>query len=366
MSEHKGQALGYIVLALGGWTIMRILVLYEAYSSNDPTLHYAKTGYVLQRQKSHRPFHSASLSRARNANAAATIPLTGQVIPLRVPDIPIGQFAPRQAARIKQFRLLEPQSAKSALSGKSVKPSFLLSSEPFAFPHMLTNEIGGPLISVRNQVKRARFYAYSFWRQDGSVNFLNNPSQFGASQSGFIGEIPLQLFGKSSGELALIFRGHLVPTDRLANEIGAGMRWKPLPVVPVHFAIEARRRASGGKRILVYAVIAPNPIKLSPKLTAHAYAQLGLSSGQEVTRFLDANARVEMPVWENAKAKIAIGPLVSASIQSGGHRVEFGPMVSADLAMGETRFRLSADWRSQISGDVARRSGPAITVSMSF
>jgi hypothetical protein len=269
-----------------------------------------------------------------------------------------------QPLRYRQPKTSEAEYARSETLSGSIKSSFPLVPEataPFA-----DSGIVGQAVQAGNTGRRAQFYAYSFWRQDGPANFLNYPSQFGASQSGFVGEIPFRAFGKRSDGLALILRGNVVRTDRLQNEIGAGIRWKPSPGVPVHVAIEGRQRVNGSNRILAYAVIAPKPIKLSKKLSARAYAQLGISSGQNTVRFLDANANIELPIWQSAKASVMLGPLVSANIQTGSHRIEGGPSVSADMAIGRTRFRLSADWRMQIDGDVARASGPAITASMSF
>jgi hypothetical protein len=226
-------------------------------------------------------------------------------------------------------------------------------------------QINQPLLKMPSS-RRFRFYAYSFWRTSNGTSFAANPGQFAGSQSGFLGAAPIQHDREGNSELEFIFRGFAVPKDKAANEIGMGLNWHPFPNLPVNVAAEARFKANAGPTLVGYLVVAPKPLKLTPKLQVSTYAQIGAFTGKNAVQFFDANARMEFTLLSKSNAKIVVGPILSANVQNEKYRVEFGPSISADLGLGKTSFRLSADYRFQASGDEARRAGPSFTVSTSF
>jgi hypothetical protein len=366
MNEHKGRALGYVLAVLSSWAFVRIFALNNFMGQSDPVQIASKARTDLYTP---RPPLRAGLERLE----PFTRPQDNARIINHKAALELPSFAAQSLQIPVNYQRLpqNPPPTKTHVETAETKlwpdiTALLLTPQYPAVPATTMPFQTNPILGKAKSRRHTRFYAYSFWRPDSGTNFVVNPGQFAGSQSGFVGEVPLRLDRNGNSQLALIFRGFAVPNDQSANEIGAGLNWRPISALPVSVAVEARLRANSNRKLVAYFVIAPKPLKLTPILSLNTYAQLGSFSGKNAVQFFDANARVDLTLFSRPHTKIVVGPMLSANIQNSKHRVEFGPSISADIGLGKTNFRLSADYRLQAAGDEARSAGPTFTVSTSF
>ncbi len=363
MNDHKGRALGYVLAVLSSWILVRIFLLNGGSVSNEqvqaafkrqPNAHPQQFTQLAQ-PSSFEPF-AKTITNIRPVSTAENQKTGSRMT--RMPD---------RYKRLTQYLDLmkERTEIKNLSRLPDAKPFFPAQNYVMA-PASTALVQTNPELSKTKFRKRARFYAYSFWRADAGANFVTNLGEFAGSQSGLIGELPIRLDHRGNTQLALIFRSFAAPFDKTATEIGAGIQWRPSPKLPVNVAIEARFKRRYNRNLVTYFVIAPKPLKLSPKVSLSTYAQLGAFIGKNPVQFFDGNARLDFTLLNRPRAKISVGPLLSANIQNDKHRVEFGPSIAVDLGLGKTNFRLSADYRVQAAGDEARSSGPTFTASTSF
>lgn len=251
--------------------------------------------------------------------------------------------------------------------------SYMVQSTPLAPPK--TSVLTAPSLTLtsasmpllgKNNHKAVHYYAYSFWRVETSRDKSIAALEFGSNQSGFIAEIPLRLNKHSDANTAILLRSLAVPNDPMQNELGIGARWRPIQNAAITFSIEQRIRVDGQLRRVAYLAASPPPIKLSPKLQINSYAQIGVSNGTTNAAFADMQARIDMPIFQRAKAQIILAPIAAMNVYNNSYRIEIGPSLSTDIAIKGATLRLSADWRVQVMGNISRPSGPTVTLSSSF
>jgi hypothetical protein len=63
---------------------------------------------------------------------------------------------------------------------------------------------------------------------------------------------------------------------------------------------------------------------------------------------------------------VSLGATLSGSAQPGATRLDLGPGLRLRLPAGHGALRLSAEWRTRISGDARPARGPAITLVADF
>ncbi len=274
-------------------------------------------------------------------------------------------------ADIHKYRQ-DPPPDKTALPSTNAWPHMVQSAQ--LTPHIAL-AIPAPSLAIapdpgfsamKNSNHATRYYAYSFWRIGTGRGKDVAAIEFGSSQSGFIAEIPIRLNKRSDANTAILLRSLVVPDDPIQNELGIGARWRPLRQASITLSIEQRIRTDGQLRRVAYLAASPKPIKLSPKLQIHSYAQIGVSNGQSNAAFADMQVRVDMPVFQRAKAQTVLAPMAAMNVYNDSYRLDIGPSLSSNIAIKGAQLRLTADWRMQVAGNIPRRSGPTITLSSSF
>ena len=96
-------------------------------------------------------------------------------------------------------------------------------------------------------------------------------------------------------------------------------------------------------------------------LRAEAHAQAGMVGLRSRDLFVDAVARVAVPL-----GPVELGGGAWAAAQPGASRIDAGPSVSWRLPVRGNALRLQADWRFRVAGDAAPGSGPALTLAADF
>jgi hypothetical protein len=215
--------------------------------------------------------------------------------------------------------------------------------------------------SARNPL--VQIYAYSFWRFGGQGSGLAAAGQYGGSQTGVIATFPL---GRKDNAPAAMFRATIAPDSRADREVAAGLRWRPVGALPVSITAERRFRPVGRDRFALYLAGGKDGMKLPAQFALDVYAQAGVVSGQGAGPFFDTAARASRRVYQAKSVSATIGGGVWAGGQRGAARLDIGPSIGADLALGNTRFRLTGDWRFRVAGQARPGNGPAVTLSTSF
>ncbi len=210
---------------------------------------------------------------------------------------------------------------------------------------------------------RGSLYGYSFWRWGAQNTGLAPAGQYGGSQSGLIATYRL---ADRANAPALLWRVSVVPHQSSAREFAFGTRIQPIPKIPVTLSVERRFSPYGPDRFAAYLAGGLDDMPLPGAFKMSGYGQVGLLAGHGGDRFFDGTMQVTYPLHLSKQVTLNTGGGVWAGGQRGAARVDIGPTLRADIALGQSRFRLSADWRLRAVGDAKPGSGPAITVSTGF
>lgn len=211
------------------------------------------------------------------------------------------------------------------------------------------------------------FYGYSFVRKSSASGLTAPGGQYGGSQSGFIvtWDILPPRRGQERPRLALLARGAIAHGDTSDREFAAGVRWHPLPRLPLSLSVERRFRPERPDANAAY-VAGGTSLALPRAFRLDGYAQAGFVSGPSAGPFFDMSMLADRKIAPVAGGTVRAGAGLWGGGQSGTFRIDIGPAVRTDIDVAKARLRLSADWRIRIAGEAAPASGPAMTLSTSF
>jgi hypothetical protein len=155
----------------------------------------------------------------------------------------------------------------------------------------------------------------------------------------------------------------------LERDLVAGLSGRPLPRLPLRFAVEARISETETGTELRPAVVAVTefpPLGLPRGIRGEAYLQGGYVAGRFATPFVDGQGRLERQVARIGATEIAAGAGMWGGAQKGAARLDVGPTAAIAFRLGAGRGRVAADYRFRLAGDAEPRSGPAVTLSAGF
>jgi hypothetical protein len=207
---------------------------------------------------------------------------------------------------------------------------------------------------------------YAFWRDEGSQG-LAPLAQYGGSQLGLVASYRLgnttkapALFARASGALD-IFQ---------SAEAAAGVRWQPTRKIPISLAVERRFRHESDDAVAAYLFGGWSSDQLPVGAELSVYGQAGIVRAdrgpKKIDHFYDGQVRLERRVLNAGKVHLTVGGGAWAGGQSGVNRTDAGPTAAVNFGLGQTSFRLSADYRFRMAGNATPPSGPAITLSASY
>lgn len=204
-------------------------------------------------------------------------------------------------------------------------------------------------------------------RQDSTPSAAAVRPSYGRSQAG--AALRYRLAPSSAHDPRTYVRLSAALEGALERDAVAGFSARPLPIMPVRVAIEARVTETGAGTELRPAIVAVTelpPIGLPRGLRADAYVQGGYVSGRSATAFVDGQGRIERVVARLGDADISAGAGFWGGAQEGAGRLDVGPTAAIAFRVGQARGRLAADYRWRIAGDATPNSGPAVTLSAGF
>ncbi len=212
--------------------------------------------------------------------------------------------------------------------------------------------------------KRLDFYAYSFWRGSASPNSNAPAAQYGGSQSGVVATYRLTKAGQP--EVAVLARAAVTPGAFADQEMAMGLRWRPIPKLPISVSAERRLRAQSPDQFALYAAGSIEDVDLPKDVKVRGFAQAGITRTSKLDFFYDAGVRAERRLVKISNTELFAGAGAWTGGQRGATRLDLGPTVRSELNIGAARVSLSADWRFRVGGNAGPSNGPAITVATGF
>lgn len=343
-----GRPVRFVVIVVGGWSMMRVVLLLPAPDGADKLLEPQVRPTVLS--------------------------------PAVRPAVPIPRIAQVQGIRSETAASSFPTTISFGRTGgkpdlitrSSAQPAFAeaqAATAPAPEPAYAPQESGipGP---PRHEGRSSRWSgaAWMLWRPDGGEASLAPAGRLGGSQAGLRIDYALDagsalrpaLYGRLSGALG----------RPVAAEAAIGLALRPT-ALPLVFGLERRAALSRGGRN-AFAFIAAGGIYRRPlmrHLRVDGYGQVGIVGFTSPDAFADGRLTLESVLGRTGRhgsGDIAIGAAVWGGAQPGLARLDIGPQATARLPVGGTHVRLGTEWRQRIAGDVRPASGPAVTLGLDF
>jgi hypothetical protein len=328
-----------LAVALGGWTMMRVIVLWPV-SSNAVEA------------------RSIDDARMRPALPVVTMPLDDDV-PMFA-ERPLSRHsntALAQAHRTALVRTMAGLPAAPETTAPDPPRDVTTRSAPDALVEARTAIAPGlPTATPRNRFSGS---AWSLMRGDGAPS-LASGGQLGGSQIG------VRFFYTPGPDVLAITARISAPLSQpLGREAAVGIALRGRNV-----GLIAEQRFSldkGGRNApAVFAYGGVSDVVLPAGLKLDGYAQAGVVGVKAPAAFIDGAIRVERTVLKTNKSNLAIGAGAWGGAQPGVSRLDVGPQVVAHLSVADTSLRVSAEWRQRVAGTAAPASGPSVTVGFDF
>jgi hypothetical protein len=132
---------------------------------------------------------------------------------------------------------------------------------------------------------------------------------------------------------------------------------------------ERRQRLGPGGRsgFALLAAGGIGPLAIAGPLSAEGYAQGGVAGLPGADGFADGRLSLDYRLTRpERQPDLAIGMVLSGSVQPGAARLDLGPGVRLRLPVTGGNLRLSAEWRARVAGAARPAHGPAITLVADF
>lgn len=208
---------------------------------------------------------------------------------------------------------------------------------------------------------------WALWRDDTTTPLTSGRPSYGRSQVGAV--LRYRLDPRSSHAPRLHLRATRAMAGARESDLAAGASARPIPSVPLRLAAEARvsETDSGTElRAGAYAVTELPPVDLPAGLRGDAYLQGGYVTGEHATPFVDGQARIARELAATDTFRLTAGGAAWGGAQEDAERLDIGPSAAISFRIGQTRGRLSADYRFRVAGDAEPSSGPALTLTAGF
>lgn len=361
-SRRRGGPLVMLVLLLAGWSTARA-VWWES--------PFAPMANALDLQR-------AALAEVTRAapEPASTVPAA---VPLARATGPHG--APARAAGDPRLsaanRMLQRAALHDPLLGGT--PATGLASTapdpPVATPRAVPPPFLPPLPAARPApAGRWSVDAWAFWRQGSNAAPVSQGRVpiYGASQVG--GVLQYRIAPATGIDPRLYARAYRAMVRQGENELALGASLRPFGRVPLRAAAEVRytdAAFSNQWRPAAYVVTEIAPVALPYEAQLEAYGQAGWVGGTQPTAFADGQASITRELPPVARltgdaARLSLGAGIWGGAQKDAQRIDIGPTLRLDVTLGEVPARISIDWRQQVAGDAAPRSGVAVTLATGF
>ena len=344
---RRGRPLRFLATAIGGWTAVRVALLWPAVAPVIVALHPAE---AVER------FDAVVGSREGGIRSPiAPWPWLDQMA------------APSPSRSTLTVRAQQPERTFDGNSRHLLALAALVRFGPAvatgqAAAGTATPGVPPPLRPVPVATGRSRWAGSAWLIARGGSSRDPLAGQLGGSQAG--------------ARLAYTLdRGRRIALSaRVAGPLGSGggteaalgLDWQPTRA-PVHLLVEQRLPLDGGRGgPAVLAVGGVGPVSVAPGLTVEAYAQAGAVARGMVEGFGDGAARLTTPVAAPGGVRVDLGLGTWGGIQRGARRLDIGPTLGAAVPVGAHAVRLTLDWRQRVAGNARPGSGLALSVGTDF
>ena len=311
----QGRPLRFLALVLGGWTALRLVVLWPA----TAPIGLIAPVLAAEAHPAMRPTQALAAPPADARPAADHAPVTIRRASTQPPVA-----APEPVADAPDLVPVGPLPVMAQVAARDETDHLAIAPLPPVSPgaHRLA---GSTWLAVR---------------QGGGDSLAFG--QLGASQAGVRLTYALDRHVALSGRLSAPLRG-------VGREAAVGLDWQPTRW-PVH--------------LLAEQIIGGAAMALPLRLSLDGYAQAGAVARRG--GFVDGAARLARTAAELGVARVEVGGGAWAGAQRGAARADIGPTLALAFPASGGSARLSLDYRLRVAGRASPGSGPALALGSSF
>lgn len=381
MREQYGRPLQFLARLLGGWILLRVVMLMlplfwqRATPIAGPRLASDRFG-PLSDTRFHGPLRDWGGPSPRAVAAPPDRAVLAQGVPRPREVLATLPEAHRPAQGVHgddgmvmgwnngaadelpgmSLAFAQPRQGPSALEASARDPGqSILPDEPM--------RLAQPAASRQD---RWSAVTWLLWRPDSHVHFAQEPL-LGGSQAGL--RIDYRLLGAGVRSLSVYGRLSRALERPNAEEAALGLALRPLKALPVAIMVERRQKLGEGGRsgFAVLAAGGVGPSEIARRVELEGYGEAGLVGMPGSDGFADGRLALGYRLTPgDARADVAVGASLSGSAQNGAQRLDFGPELRLRLPVGRAHLRLSIEWRQRIWGDARPQSGPAVALVADF
>lgn len=369
-ARRDAPALRFLLLCIGGWIILRVMMLWNPALSlppDAPTVPWTlpSSFAVSSADPQGQPRISGARAVATTRPAAISVPapqIVGAPVPVGDEAVSGGLSADRHSLRLALMaRLLPPAPGGAARSAVATGGAFF----PFA-PAVRADPGQGKPFWIRRQLSNWSLGGWLYLREGAgnASDAIGAASQLGGSQAG------LRLaygFGET-GRARAYGRATIAVQRPEQREIAFGLAFAPLAHLPVDVAIEQRVAAGKEGRTALAAMASGgvSGVALPAGFRLDAYAQAGVVGTRRRDGFADGAIVVDRRLGPDETTPLRLGALAAGAVQPGAARVDVGPRLTLRLPQVGEGGRIALDWRQRIAGDARPESGLALTLAADF
>ena len=341
-----GRPLRFLASVAGGWTLLRILLVWNA------------TGSLPQAMREVVPLPMiAEAAPPPVGLATARVPLV-QRASASVAH-PLMRSRPAHAAPYDS----DPARVQMALLA-IMRFDTVNEVEPGTEGHARLTQVS-PALSPATLAPRPATpsrWSGSAWaiaRSGRGIGASADAPQLGGAQGGVRIDYALRRDVALTGRIA-------APAAGAGREVSAGVAWRPAGG-PVRLTLEQRVALDGGRGgTAVGASGGVSAVPIAADFALEAYGQAGVIARRGVEHYADGIARVTRRVAGADRVRLDLGIGAWGGTQRGVARLDTGPSASMTLPIVARTVRVSLDWRQRIAGDARPGSGPTLSLGSDF
>ncbi len=215
-----------------------------------------------------------------------------------------------------------------------------------------------------SRIRAPSRWAASAWllaRPGSSVDSGRTIARYGASQAGAV--IEYRLAGESAPRAYV--RASRALVDGGEAEVAAGVKFA-IADLPLAAHVERRFAVNAaGRDAMALFVSGGLAAGDASHVEIEGYGQAGVVGFRRKVPFIDAAVVARRRIAAHGPLSLSAGGGGWIGAQTGTSRVDVGPRIEAQYDDG-VHGRLSLDWRERVGGSAQPRSGPAMTLALSF
>ena len=380
---RSGRPLIFLLIALAGWTSMRISFGSLPFVRDAPVEYLGSVSELIdefrprllgaERSKGNlgveMPTEADGVRSTNLGRWQPEVLFPGAGPALLPPGFDVGPVAtPRQRPAVSQPLRLAASHNLMWMAAMSQVPV------PREIAHLFDRARSAPPIipSERQHEQLARrAFSFSSWLflRAGREDYAGNGASpfYGRSQVGAIANY--RLSSSSAAEPAAYLRADAALVSRGERQLAAGLSLRPISSLPVRVHVEARATQQSGRTELrpsAFVTAGTDAAPLPAGFAARSYIQAGYVGGRFSSAFADGQlvATREVARFDLGALRAGVGAWGGA--QRGAHRLDIGPSLNLSVQFGETPASVSLDYRVRVAGDAAPGSGAALTLSRVF